>query len=446
MATPPAFADIDTSQSDLMQSIVADVSKRYTDNMMLESAVQQDKQDKLYSQKVLDSYMSALNPRKETRVHPTTGASEQIEKYPTVDEIYRVSTQARAQLAQSGGRHSVFAAEQIGKDLDARLKYSQRASKVDELQRYIDLYGEEMGLSKFNEAQVARKVAPVEAKGRADVATEEKKQEGRKEMEGVKFGYRLKLEGVKAEKAFSPVELDNGNLAIAWHNPITHEAGTYDLGVKGSKLGAKNAGKKITTNEWFKVWQPVIDAEMRAVSMKHSEEQANKGIAKGPNDTNLLFNHMGMTLSAQKGTRITYAEIQNAITARSFPADLMAKWDMVSTGGFLSPEQRKYFVDLAMKRRYDFVQAARRSATAIKMDKSQEPAFNPELPQVPESESGVTGGTTEEPVATPPQFDLKAGEKSYKWDAEDSESFKKDKGHYPTQAEAEAEAKAHGVL
>jgi len=456
----PSFAEMDSTSSDLMQNIIGDVSKRYTDNMALESQLKQDQADKVYSQRILDSYIANHNPRKVERVHPVTGEKEIIEKYPTIDETFRLATQARAALAQSGGRHSAYAADQIGKDLDARLRYQQRSPKADELQSYIDQYGPEMGLQMFNKAQVQRRVAPVEARSAGEQKLEETKQKGREELAGINFGYRLKLESVKAEKAFSPVELDNGNLGVTWHNPITHQAGVYDTGVKGTKLEGKNTGKggKVTTNEWFKVWQPVMDAELRAVSMMHSEQEANAGKARGPNDTNLLFNHMGMTLSAQKGTRITYAEIDNAIKARSFPEDIMELWDKVSTGGFLSPAQRRYFVELAMRRRMDFVTAARRAATAIKMDPTTEPKFNPELPPVEGQVSRATGGATDAnagqggaasgqgEAGTAPSFQLQGEKGSYNWDAEDSEYFKSQNGHYPTQQEAEAEAKAGGHI
>lgn len=444
----PTFADVDTTQSDLMQKIVADVSQRYVQTKTLEGQVKQDQADKIYSHGILDSYIAAHNPRKENRVHPLTGEKEVVEKYPTVDETFRLATQARAALAQSGGRHSVFASDQIGKDLDARMKYSQRSSKADELQEFINIYGPEEGLTRFGQAQTARKVAPVEAAnvGKLDVA--KTNIAGKKELSAIDFDHKLKLTAVKAEKAFSPVELDDGNLAIAWENPMTHEAGVYNLGVKGGKLGAKGGGggMKVTTNEWFKVWQPVVDAEMRAVSMFHSEQEANAGKNKGPNDTNLLFNHMGMTLSAQKGTRITYAEIENAIKARSFPEDIMVAWDRVSKGGSLSPQQRKAFVELAMKRRIDFIKAARRTAKAIKMDKSSEPHFNEELPKITnEGEDEAGAGAAGGPGAAP-AFQLKGEKGAYNWDAEDSEFFKKEKGHYPTQQEAEAEAKAGGHL
>ena len=84
------------------------------------------------------------------------------------------------------------------------------------------------------------------------------------------------------------------------------------------------------------------DATRRLGIMEHALANPNP-----QNDVALLFNHIGMTLSAQRGARITNAEIHRAITARSLPADLQAMWQRVVNGEFLTPEQRTQMVELA---------------------------------------------------------------------------------------------------
>ena len=87
------------------------------------------------------------------------------------------------------------------------------------------------------------------------------------------------------------------------------------------------------------------DALDRMNKMDLNAVAAAKG--DGQADVSLLFNHIGMTLSAQSGARITNAEIDRAIKTRSVPEGLLATWDKVSQGTFLSPAQRKQMVDLA---------------------------------------------------------------------------------------------------
>lgn len=91
------------------------------------------------------------------------------------------------------------------------------------------------------------------------------------------------------------------------------------------------------------------DAKLRynlmTTNLKRSEEDPNYG---GQGDILLLFNHIGMTLSAQRGARITEAEIRRAISARDIPEGLLAMWEArTDRGKFLSPEQRREMVTLA---------------------------------------------------------------------------------------------------
>ena len=117
-----------------------------------------------------------------------------------------------------------------------------------------------------------------------------------------------------------------------------------DLGLPpGAKvLGAKPASRA----EISKLIGPLGDADRRYKIMLDAVKNPNP-----QNDVALLFNHIGMTLSAQRGARITQAEIQRAIDARSLPEDLQAMWEKVQSGQFLTPEQRLNMLQLGERNR-----------------------------------------------------------------------------------------------
>lgn len=131
----------------------------------------------------------------------------------------------------------------------------------------------------------------------------------------------------------------------------------------GLPPGAKVLGSKPPTrSEISKLIDPVGDADRRYKVMLDS--------AKNPNaqkDVALLFNHIGMTLSAQRGARITNAEIMRAIDARSIPEDLLALWTRTTNGQFLTPDQRKNMIDLGQKNREFIWQQAWEKGKAERM-------------------------------------------------------------------------------
>ena len=89
----------------------------------------------------------------------------------------------------------------------------------------------------------------------------------------------------------------------------------------------------------------VQDAEMRLKLME--EDLASP---TGPNDVDLLWNHLGMTAGKQKGVRVSRPIIDEAVSARRFPQEWQAKVEHYTKGTFLAPEQRMQFVDLARRR------------------------------------------------------------------------------------------------
>lgn len=104
--------------------------------------------------------------------------------------------------------------------------------------------------------------------------------------------------------------------------------------------------KPPSRGEVSKVIDPVGDADRRYKVMLDAVAHPNP-----QNDVALLFNHIGMTLSAQRGARITNAEIQRAISARDLPGDLQAAWERVSSGQFLTPQQRQDMLNLGQRNR-----------------------------------------------------------------------------------------------
>jgi hypothetical protein len=138
-------------------------------------------------------------------------------------------------------------------------------------------------------------------------------------------------------------------------------------------------------NQTLKIYQPAVEADTRLSVM-----QKDAADVSGQSDVSLLFNHIGMTLGAQKGARITNAEIERAITARSVPQGLLAQWDAVSKGQFLSPQQRMEMVKLAVQMRREMWLRAR--AQAAQLGITREPEPHPDLPP-------VVGGGPSNPTA-----------------------------------------------
>ncbi len=136
-----------------------------------------------------------------------------------------------------------------------------------------------------------------------------------------------------------------------------------------------------------RIFQPALDAETRLSVM-----QKDAADVSGQSDISLLFNHIGMTLGAQKGARITEAEISRAIGARSLPQGIMAYWDSVSKGQFLSPAQRTEMVKLGENmRREMWIRARAQAKQAGILD---EPPQHPDLPYLaPTGGAAPSGGT-----------------------------------------------------
>ena len=79
--------------------------------------------------------------------------------------------------------------------------------------------------------------------------------------------------------------------------------------------------------------------------------EADAASPNGPNDVDLLWNHLGMTAAGQKGVRVTKNIIEDAVKA-AVPLASSGEWTGTSwpTARFLSPQQRRQFVELAKRR------------------------------------------------------------------------------------------------
>jgi hypothetical protein len=145
------------------------------------------------------------------------------------------------------------------------------------------------------------------------------------------------------------------------------------------------------TTAGMKSFDDAMLADKRLEIMKDALDNPN-----GQNDVAMLFNHIGMTLSAQKGARITNAEIDRAIKTRSLPEDLLAKWDQVQNGKFLSPEQRKQMYDLGVLNRDVMWENARRKARFYGVNREPEqsdrlPALGGSAPKATHRFNPATG-------------------------------------------------------
>ena len=153
-----------------------------------------------------------------------------------------------------------------------------------------------------------------------------------------------------------------------------------------------------------KYYDAPMDADNRLSIMA---ENAKRPSPQG--DVALLFNHIGMTLGAQKGARITNAEIDRAAKTRSLPEGAIARlqsWGIapdvvyaalgqdpgkLPSGAFLSPRQRENMVRLAVEMRERQWNKARRAAKLHGY--LEEPEQDPTLPPLgPQATVGKATG------------------------------------------------------
>ena len=137
----------------------------------------------------------------------------------------------------------------------------------------------------------------------------------------------------KTGGSFQPIYDTKGNVT-SYYNPKTRETSPAPAGGAGMGKQGRDAIRKVR--------EVSEDSERRLAQMEEALTNPNP-----QNDVLLLFNHMGMTLGAQKGARMTVAMIEHAIKSRSVPQDLLALYQKTVNGQSLTPQQRLQMVNLA---------------------------------------------------------------------------------------------------
>jgi hypothetical protein len=143
---------------------------------------------------------------------------------------------------------------------------------------------------------------------------------------------------------------------------------------------ARNQGLQlppIGAAEGKKAYDDALAADMRLWQMKQQAADPT-----GASDMALLFNHISMTIGGVKGGRVTEAEIQNHLRARTLPEHLLVQYEKLASGEQLSPQQRQNFVKLGQEVRAAAWMEARRKAQMSGYN--MEPAPFPGLPSLPE--------------------------------------------------------------
>jgi len=170
--------------------------------------------------------------------------------------------------------------------------------------------------------------------------------------------------------------------------PVYNKAtGKWELQELGGAIPKPAAGGAANNKTGMAAFDPALDASGRLKIMQDAAANPN-----AQNDMALLFNHIGMTLSAQKGARITNAEIERAIKARSLPGDIQAMYQKVQNGQFLTPEQRAQMVQLGVDNRKIIWEKARSKAKFYGV--TSEPGDLSGLPPVENTSSFQLNGKT----------------------------------------------------
>lgn len=139
--------------------------------------------------------------------------------------------------------------------------------------------------------------------------------------------------------------------------------------------GRFNLAKAQAANKEF---DPAMAASERLAKMQDDVLHPN-----AQNDMDLLFNHIGMTMGAQRGSRMTEVEVNRAVQSRSLPQQVLADFQKIGLvpdqvyrilgqdpsqlppGGFLSPNQRQQMLELGNRVHMLAWQSARSSAHAM---------------------------------------------------------------------------------
>lgn len=138
------------------------------------------------------------------------------------------------------------------------------------------------------------------------------------------------------------------NEALAAHQQARQEKADDEARI--ADLAQKRADRALTVSEQKQADAQVIkkvgvyeDIKAKGRAM---QTDLNAALAGNPQaQQRILFNYIGATISAQRGARVTMAEITQAAKARSLPEDLQVLYDKQVTGAVLDKDQIQRMVD-----------------------------------------------------------------------------------------------------
>jgi hypothetical protein len=124
-------------------------------------------------------------------------------------------------------------------------------------------------------------------------------------------------------------------------------------------------GNLAFNKELLKTWEPAINSAERFNVMAKNYEDGLNGDQQAM--LSLLANHLGMTMSAQKGARLNQALIDEAMKSRPWLQGLESKIgkDGYLTGVTLSPEQMRQMLSLGRDKYIEDVKNARSGSTFL---------------------------------------------------------------------------------
>lgn len=237
MAKQVEFGLVDRSQLEDAKRLLNKTTAGFIENMRLKDAVENDAFNKQYATSIYNAYVQQLTPQKIKRVDPTTSEVKEVDQYPDEQQMLSAASVARQKLAESTGFHTDKAIGMIDKDVEQRAKFAKKDPKKAELDYYIDTFGFEEGLRRFNTTLTGRVVAPVDERNKGAVALEQEKQKGRLALKPAEKRYQF---------ANKETVLDNGNLAVSVFDPVTGQAKLIDLNRKAMpKAATGSTGAKV---------------------------------------------------------------------------------------------------------------------------------------------------------------------------------------------------------
>jgi hypothetical protein len=256
---------------------------------------------------------------------------------------------------------------------EASLKKAQAQGLLDTIPVTM-----ENGMTYHLPKALATKILEQQTKNQGGVAVQGLKNEGALDTQGAKNEGSLDTQALKNQGALAAAKARADAL-----KEVTSARIKGMLDAAGIRAGATIESAHIRAQNPFlmqgmKSYDVALDADQRLSQMQ--EQAANPNPA---GDKALLFNHIAMTIGNVKGGRVTNAEIEAHLKARSLPDNVMQAWDQVETGKSLTADQRKNFINLGQEVRNSAWEKAYERSTFYGVNAA--PPNNPHLPARPAS-------------------------------------------------------------